>query len=151
MSDPLDLGPIRERCDAATLGPWYSTGDAVPWTADQKDDFTDQGAGISTVPGGSRYEGDIVRGGSQDEQGGAVGVLDNADAAFMAHARTDVPALLAEVKRLRAREAKLRAMVEASFTDGWKWGTTCGDEFDEESQQECWERSDIRRELEGLA
>jgi hypothetical protein len=81
------LAAIRARCEAATPGPWTSTG-AAEWTPKQKSVFDEIGAGIESPCG------EVVQGGLQDEQGGAVGVLLNADADFIANARADVPRTL---------------------------------------------------------
>lgn len=85
------LQDIKKRADAATDGPWEIEGKAVPWNAKQESPFVDQGAGICGV----------IVGGSQDEQGGAVGILKNEDAAFIANARQDIPDLLEEIAFLR--------------------------------------------------
>lgn len=76
---------------AATKGPWFSSGDAVPWRPGQRSPFSDVGAAIGTNEG----EGDVVAGGLQDEQGGAVGVLLNDDANLIVAARNALPALIA--------------------------------------------------------
>lgn len=94
MTD-AELAAIRERCEAATPGPWvYDAGDE--WQP-KFGPFDDTGAGIVSE---DRMR-EIVIGGHQDEQGGAVGVILNRDAEFIAAARSDVPALLDEVERLR--------------------------------------------------
>ncbi len=95
--EPLDLDAIEARAAAATPGPW----------------------GANTPPGVVAANGrnvlGVFGGSAQDER----------DAEFTAHAREDVPALLAEVRRLRARVVELeRPAVEArrdeirqSYTD----------------------------------
>jgi hypothetical protein len=81
----LDLDAIQARADAATDGPWTT------YVA---------GAGIwSSAPYGW-----VLR---SDEGPILFGPL--ADIEFAAHARTDVPALVAEVRRLRALEDRLAA------------------------------------------
>ncbi len=65
-----------------TPAPWESTNDAVPYSPKQKNSFSDCGASIYGLNGC-----EVVIGGAQDEQGGAVGVLNNEDAAFIALAR----------------------------------------------------------------
>ena len=79
----LDLEAIKARCEAATPGPWAVANIAPGWAEDEND--------WCVVPGvvescGSDMCGPVVR---------------SADAAFIASARTDVPALVAEVERLR--------------------------------------------------
>ncbi|HWB38102.1 MAG TPA: hypothetical protein VHA75_18950 [Rugosimonospora sp.] len=75
-SDKIDLDAIRARADAATPGPWeMEVGD---WAGDW-----------AYASGPTYYS---------EETSSA---LRTADAVFVAHARADVPALLAEVDRLR--------------------------------------------------
>ena len=76
-----ELVQIESRAHAATPGPWK----VCP---DENDE--------NTVP--------LVCCGPEDEHGGPVccDPLTEADATFIAHARADVPALVAEVRRLRA-------------------------------------------------
>jgi hypothetical protein len=88
---PLDLDAIRARADAATPGPWMHA------------THTGRKDGVSLV-------GQISKRGT----GQAVAVLADSDvrqrakdAEFVAHAREDVPALVAEVERLRAANAHL--------------------------------------------
>jgi len=52
--------------------PWKIDYEAIPWSKRQKSPFDDEGAGISDC-----NNEEVVVGGSQDEQGGAIGVLDN--------------------------------------------------------------------------
>ncbi|WP_319052627.1 hypothetical protein [Streptomyces europaeiscabiei] len=83
------LAEIEARADAATAGPWCT--DA--WEIYQ---------GTEYVPGISFWIGETCRGTSELGQ-------DRADAAFVAAARSDVPALVAEVRRQAARIAELEA------------------------------------------
>ncbi|PBC80149.1 hypothetical protein BX265_4985 [Streptomyces sp. TLI_235] len=76
--EPLDLGPIEARERAATDGPWY--------VEETRSDLT-------------RWVTDLA--GLLDISFGYVGNRTQADATFVAHAREDVHALLAEVRRLR--------------------------------------------------
>jgi hypothetical protein len=78
----LDIEAIDSRCDITT---------PEPWEAHQV--------------GFHGYSFTVLRIGDDDDDPGydvAAGVQRLADAEFIAHARTDVPALVAEVKRLRA-------------------------------------------------
>lgn len=75
-----DLDAIRARVEAATPGPWFAWSRGVGWLIGLDPDAN------QCIPGGFRT--DIAR---------------EADAEFIAHARTDVPALLAEVEQLRAQ------------------------------------------------
>ncbi|MDX2513905.1 hypothetical protein PV355_01820 [Streptomyces stelliscabiei] len=83
------LAGIEARADAATAGPWCT--DA--WEIYQ---------GTEYVPGISFWIGETCRGTSELGQ-------DRADAAFVAAARSDVPVLVAEVRRQAARIAELEA------------------------------------------
>lgn len=85
----IDLDAIEARANAATAGPWCTD----DWEIFQ---------GTEYEPGISLWIGETCRGTSDLEQ-------DRADATFVAHARTDVPALVAEVRRLRAELASDRA------------------------------------------
>ena len=84
------IDDIQARVDAATGGPWEATS-CRPWSSRQQSPFDDYGASID----------DVVVGGAQYEQGGAVGILLPEDAQFIAHARADVPWLLEAVRLLR--------------------------------------------------
>jgi hypothetical protein len=89
----LDLDAIEARAEAATPGPWTTDG----WEIYQG---TGDGA-----PDLMRWVGETCR---ADDYDGS-----RADAAFIAHAREDVPAMAAEIRRLRAElaEARTKTMV----------------------------------------
>jgi hypothetical protein len=94
MTQPLteqQLDDIEARAAAATPGPWCTDS----WEIYQ---------GTEYLPGISLWIGETCRGTSTPEQ-------DRNDAAFVAAARTDVPALLAEIRRLRAELITNRADV----------------------------------------
>ncbi|WP_239934219.1 hypothetical protein [Streptomyces sp. CBG31] len=83
MTEPLSpeyLAEIAARAEAATAGPWCTDGAEIY----QGDEYAWD----------AFWVGETCR--ADEADGGTV------DAAFIAHARTDVPALLAEVERLRA-------------------------------------------------
>lgn len=82
---PLDLDAIRRRSDAATPGPWKAGTDAHPETFPWELEISKKYPCVEL---------------DNNAQGAA-------DAAFIAAARDDVPALLAEVGRLRAEAARL--------------------------------------------
>ena len=94
------LAEIKARCEAATPGPWV----------DRLRDFEClDGYGLESHP-------------TVETNGKTVCVLcerefdddnDEADAVFIAHARQDIPDLLAEVERLRKRAERLRAGVKS--------------------------------------
>lgn len=79
------LAEIEARAQAATDGPWQAALDRPSHPS----------VGDITAPGNHHV---VCFGHDYDEYGS----IDNvADAAFIAHARDDIPALLAEVRRLR--------------------------------------------------
>lgn len=101
---PVPVGPepltverlteIEARANAATSGPWCT--DA--WEIYQ---------GTEYVPGISFWVGETCRGTADLEQ-------DRADAAFVAAARSDVPELVAEVRRQAAEVASLNDSLTAA-------------------------------------
>jgi hypothetical protein len=113
--DPLseeDLAAIGERCRKATPAPWH-------WTQDVVNDYLrSRGRGsyreqyLYILQGrGHRYQdswdANIMRlQWSQIKGNTFCGFARDEDAAFIAAARTDVPRLLAEVRRLRAALAE---------------------------------------------
>ena len=116
MTDPLTdayLDAIEQRANAATDGPWDYDGCGEisqhfslpePWATVVSTDV----ACMAYCYGGS------AAGAERDE-----------DAEFIAHARDDVPRLLAEVRRLQAADERVRALhhpveIEPS-------GTICGE------------------------
>lgn len=98
VMEPLSverLDAIAARAEAATAGPWCTDS----WEIYQ---------GAEYEPGLSLWVGETCRGTSSPEQ-------DCADAEFVAAARADVPALVAEVRRLLAeRRATNEALSEAA-------------------------------------
>lgn len=91
------LAAIQAREAAATPGPW-----AIEW---DEDDVTDTPFPVSLGPIGYLEHR---------------GKREQADAEFIAAARADVPALLAEVHRLRAELAASQAQLAGV------WPCTCG-------------------------
>jgi glutathione S-transferase len=91
VAEPItdaDLEAIHKRCAAATPGPWLVDGDYLPasiYASDSPDWKV-------------RHQFRVV--GMTDYEDG--GVVCREDAEFIAAARSDIPALLAEVDRLRA-------------------------------------------------
>ncbi|WP_372352665.1 hypothetical protein [Streptomyces sp. KL116D] len=79
---PLDLDAIEARATAATPGPWCTDSWEIYKGAEYE--------------AGAEWLGETCRAGEMDDS--------RADAEFVAHARTDVPALIAEVRRLRAAD-----------------------------------------------
>lgn len=88
----LDPDAIRARADAATEGPWvvHTAGTGIRGHLGQPDNPYAWVRGPSGLPIAERHNGGTV-----------------ADMEFAAAARTDVPALLDEVERLRAAVARV--------------------------------------------
>lgn len=86
----LDIEQIKARVDRATPGPWshFQTMSGQYYIGEANDD---------DAPIASMHQG-------FDEQ--------DRNAAFIAHARTDIPNLIAEVERLQAELEDLRAMLD---------------------------------------
>ena len=94
-----DLDAIEQRANAASEGPWEheGVGEII-----QHFSLPEPATIVSTDVACMAY----CYGGS------AAGVERDEDAEFIAHARDDVPALLAEVRRLRATEQRVRELHE---------------------------------------
>ncbi|MFE9448332.1 hypothetical protein [Streptomyces sp. NPDC006739] len=89
MTQPLDLDQIEARAAAATPGPWTTDG----WEIYQGDG--------NSAPDLMAWVGETCR---ADDYDGS-----RNDAAFIAHAREDVAAMAAEIRRLRAELDSLQA------------------------------------------
>ena len=91
---PEELDAIEQRANAATPGPW----ELVDWFSAVEPGRTDLGSPI-----------------------GEVGCdLAIADAEFVAAARTDIPALIAEIRRLRRELGRLSSLADEAFDAlGW--------------------------------
>lgn len=114
MSDE-ELQEIRARCAAATRGPWLwrsSIKHPEEWTTPSGRFDVEEGAVAWSVIGG--YPEDPSDGWTilHGEAGNGTIIPNENDLAFVAHAREDVPALLAEVERLRT---ELRAKILAEL------------------------------------
>lgn len=90
----IDLDAIEARVKAATPGPWV---DGHGWY---------NGPLFDVVSASGR----TICGCSTCDRGDGVGEDEN-NAAFIMHARTDIPAFIAEVRRLRETVARLREEV----------------------------------------
>lgn len=107
----LSLDAIEARANAATAGPWHVSGG----TDGEKSRWSHDGEGATIYRDGSELN-PVVVGGCQDEQGGAIGVLKNSDAEFIAHAREDVPAMLAALRAARTiTPEQLEVAIKALF------------------------------------
>ncbi len=87
----IDLEAIKARCKAATKGPWKYT-------------YSKEDNEHNVILHGDDYNDDTVLLFYEGCQTG------NADAEFIAHAREDVPALVAEVERLTVGIKEIGAM-----------------------------------------
>lgn len=88
MTSPsLDLAAIRARAEKATPGPWNHGGSASDATNGYTDEWVWEGTGHPI--------------GDPDAPDTRICSASAADASFIAHARTDIPALLEEVERLQ--------------------------------------------------
>lgn len=90
-----ELAAIRVRVDKATPGPWYRVG--PPWNS-----YLPFVVAGDADPHVGRFVCDLdpEPADEPDEPGN-----EHADAEFIAHSRADVPALIAEIERLRADAA----------------------------------------------
>jgi len=106
MTDPtLDLDAIKARADAATPGPWVAAVGSGPKRRQQ------QVASLGVASMRGQGEAGCIAVFARVAVGGGRRAD---DAEFCAAARTDVPALVAEVRRLRAqRDAALAAVDES--------------------------------------
>ncbi|MER7166991.1 hypothetical protein ABT336_13115 [Micromonospora sp. NPDC000207] len=96
--DVLDLDAAEARANAATDGPWWAWNRGVGYViaVGQPGDINQDERPARELPEGLRT--DIGR---------------EADAEFIAHARTDVPKMAAEIRQLRAENQQLREQVFA--------------------------------------
>lgn len=99
-SGQLDLRPIRERAEAATAGPWRVAPEYCG----------PDGQGVYQVESG----GCVCEVGDPYPRGGN---RPGESMRFIAHARADVPALLAEVERLRGLLAEAQAWLSGARSD----------------------------------
>lgn len=108
---PAELDAIEARANAATPG---------PWSASLLNDWTDatriNGPEFASANELPEPAWDEI--GEQDDR--AIQKQIHSDALFMSAARSDVPRLAAEVRRLRAEAAK--GPLPTSITDDWSTG-----------------------------
>ncbi len=99
------LKEIEERASKATKGPWFKEVDGdQPWFWVTGTDKSADAIASYTEP---------------------------ADAEFIVHARTDVPELIAYVRKLQEKNAKLREMLKSlewDHCDGYEVCLVCGQE-----------------------
>ena len=101
----LDIEAIRKRAEAATKGPWTF----IPEDRDNK-------GAISPV---------CTFGDDCNYYPTAGQLYDEADGEFIAHARTDIPALLDELERTRAAAMELREALKNEASNFHKLAQAC--------------------------
>ena len=109
-----ELTAIEERATAATMGPWDGAKNSGVVSKHTRDPVFETGCGCCTDK-----------------------ALSAEDAAFIAAARVDVPALIAEVRRLRA-------LVESAYREGF-WDGEGAVERHVGYGDTAWWMSDARR------
>ena len=110
-----ELSIIEWRAFAATPGPW--TLKPCQFTCDCGPDHDHKSP--QDCPTGWYDQAAWVDGPAIIEYGDEFGGFCDADADFMAHAREDVPALAAEIRRLNLRICRLVAKNEHDSVDGY--------------------------------
>jgi len=95
MSGEIDYDRIERRCEAASPAPWGNQGRTVV-TADGT--YPADHTSLRPAPSAEKRL--------------------HADREFIAHARQDLPALLARCRELEARCGKLAALVEEAYSEG---------------------------------
>lgn len=119
---PLDLKEIKARCEAATEGPWSSY-----------DPCDIECSGLCTPSGCQGHKtGKHVLDGPPAYNYDEEIRVSKEDGKFISHARTDLPACIAEIERLQK-------LVEAAYREG----STDGD-----VPTMVWDNSDARKALE---
>ena len=119
----IDIEAIRARAEKATEGPWVlASADIFPedreaqrngrpyWTITEPE----EGMTIRRGPMGSKHmdPARVIDGAGFD----ADGIYGSTpDLEFIAHARTDIPALLSEIDRLRAIERAANDFIESGY------------------------------------
>lgn len=98
---PADIAAIRGRCEAATPGPWYHIDpDAVRFHA--------VGGWLRNCPDGSHWIETLRIGKNRAAVAATPLRMPAENATFIAHARTDIPRLLAHVAALEANMERWR-------------------------------------------
>lgn len=92
-----ELKQIQSRCDAATPGPWFSYNEG-----------RDHTSGSSFITTGEKN----VRGNDIELSGAS-----SADQDFIAHARQDIPILLNEIKRFKAKSTHQGNVITSDGND----------------------------------
>ena len=135
---------IKARADAATPGPWvvsseYASGVELGYKPDHERTW---GYGCSNDFVCDLNDGEYHEYHNKAEQ--------MANASFIAHARQDIPDLLAEVERLRAREEWLVTQLaeggewfcpmDDNYRCEWRSGDLC-EMKSSKSREQCWSKA----------
>ncbi len=107
MAEPMSderFAEIRERVQKATAGDWWAWDRGVGHHIAISEELNVWGTPVHLLPEGSRTD---------------IGRLE--DAEFIAHARQDVPDLLAEVDRLREELAERAALHGSCADEAGEW------------------------------
>ena len=119
--DAKELAEIEARANAATPGPWRAVDKSVR-TDKQRPDLGLYNHAPNAWDGGIC---NTIGGGYYSRKGDGVNVLARDNAAFIAHARTDIPWLIARVRELEAQAAVNNAaenvVTQASTLTPWEW------------------------------
>jgi hypothetical protein len=100
---PFDAKAARARCEAATPG---------EWAVGEPEACVNLDPDGPCVWAGDYLVADLRRGDPSDAD-----PYDAADATFIAHARTDLPAALDQIEALQARLTAILAMLDAEDND----------------------------------
>lgn len=112
------LREIEARHEAATPGPWRHTfKDCLYYMSSEFIDREDDPIGVGLIT-------------SDINQHNAELYATDADMEFIAHARADIPALLAEVRRLREEQLRKTDCRWCDDTSDSHWLTDCGHAFE---------------------
>lgn len=110
--DGLDREAIKRRAEAATEGPWeWDDLHGDPALVSRSVIDKEYGEFGSVLASWQRF---VVMG-YPTKDGGGTPALDGPDAEFIAHARSDVPALLAALEAAKAEVERLRAVAAKSI------------------------------------
>jgi hypothetical protein len=110
------LQAIRARCEAATPGPWIYT-----WTDEMGGPYLSDSYQCQMITTPKDEEGKLKFILDIEDDGGKIEInsfLSDEDGRFIAHARQDIPDLLAEVERLEAELVRLRGSSAVIWSDG---------------------------------
>ncbi len=100
----LNLDPIKARCEAATKGPWEWDTTTSAETQTLQTLLSDTASGLVIAPSvGVGFTESVIE----------IGLDVSAeDRDFIAHSRTDIPALVEEVERLRDENRQIRKLAD---------------------------------------